>query len=168
MQWADTLLDFWGIYQFNSLKKQKRTYTFDEKLKDLNTAGILTPNLLKRINKYRNSVEHMYTIPDKKQLLDYYDVASMFIELTDRYLKLEIISEITSDDLISAPPGSKWSHLGAIERMAGEMTLNRNDGTIVIAASDNLENFEINIIVSGDTEKREFLTLLRLWYEQVL
>jgi len=64
-----------------------KNWNFPDKVKKLNRLGIISPRILKRINKIRNLLEHQYRIPNKKQVEDAYDVAVLFLAYTKIFIR---------------------------------------------------------------------------------
>jgi hypothetical protein len=61
----------------------ERRWDFIAKTDLLTELKIATPNVLRRINRLRNQVEHHYSIPgDAKQLEDFIDIVELFIAST--------------------------------------------------------------------------------------
>ena len=52
----------------------------------MNNVGIISPRILKRINQKRNFLEHEYKNPEKEQVDDALDVATLFIAYTEKFL----------------------------------------------------------------------------------
>jgi len=84
----DALLFSLGLFE----KSKKKGWNFHKKTEILNDVGILSPRILKKINKERNSLEHDYLKPDPEKVEDAVDVAKLFLNYTDRYLKAAITS----------------------------------------------------------------------------
>jgi hypothetical protein len=60
---------------------------FPDKVKKLNSFGIISPQILKGINRRRNLLEHDYEDPSNKEDIEVaLDVAKLFIAYTDKYL----------------------------------------------------------------------------------
>ena len=78
----DSLLIRFGLFS----KSKKKHWTFPEKVEILNEIGIISPEFLRKINRYRNLMEHEYSIPDREKVEDGYDVASLFIKYTEKFL----------------------------------------------------------------------------------
>ena len=51
----------------------------------LTACGIHTPELLDRLNRFRNEVEHDYVVPTRDQARDIVDVVDLYIRATDKY-----------------------------------------------------------------------------------
>lgn len=162
---ADSLRDYWGIYQFNTYAKTHKTYSFPKKLEDLAAAGILTPRLLNKLNAARNRVEHDYAIPSEDELADYFDIASMFIEMTDRYLKVDLDGELGLEERIPAPPDFDWKDInGEMDRMVSNFKVDRENAIVTIDGGDNLTDTNFRIVIHGETEKTEYLHAIGMWY----
>ena len=83
-----------GILQYYKGK----TIDFPHRLDYCRECGITTPNIIRKINKLRNLVEHDYIIPTINQVQDYLDIVELFLTATDRLIyqfpsELEFIYE---------------------------------------------------------------------------
>jgi hypothetical protein len=78
----DTLLFGFGLY--GSVKKKR--LSFPKKVALLDSLGVVSPRILKRINKKRNLLEHQYIQPETIDVEDALDVATLFIAYTDKFL----------------------------------------------------------------------------------
>lgn len=56
---------------------------FPEKLNILNEIGLVSPTLLKKINRERNLLEHEFINPASEKVLDALDIATLFISYTN-------------------------------------------------------------------------------------
>lgn len=83
---VDALLFSLGVYE----KSKKKGWNFHKKLEILNQFGIVSPRILKKINKHRNLLEHDYLLPDQEKVTDALDVAILFLNYTDKFLKSAI------------------------------------------------------------------------------
>jgi hypothetical protein len=81
----DSLLYAFGLFG----KAQKERWSFRKKADSLSHLGILAPDILKKINRKRNLLEHEYRPPEKPEVEDALDVAKLFIEYTDKFLSHE-------------------------------------------------------------------------------
>ncbi|MEZ5335252.1 MAG: hypothetical protein R2741_08460 [Methanolobus sp.] len=78
----DSLLIYTNLYE---IAKKKRM-GFPTKIKYLNEMGIVSPNILAKINKTRNKLEHEFKLPTLEDVENALDVAYLFIEYTDHYV----------------------------------------------------------------------------------
>jgi hypothetical protein len=78
----DTMLYALGL----SHRSEKEQWSFRKKAEMLSYLGILAPDVLKRINKRRNLLEHEYRAPEQAEVEDGLDIARLFIEYTDTFL----------------------------------------------------------------------------------
>jgi hypothetical protein len=78
----DSLLVGFGLFDESKRKK----LSFPKKVVWLDSFGIISPQILKRINKQRNLLEHEYMRPRKNDVEDAFDVAKLFIAYTDKFL----------------------------------------------------------------------------------
>ena len=72
-------------YGWNQTHKNKN-YGFPEKLEYLGQCGILSPNILRKLNTKRNEIEHDYYIPSKEEVEDYIDIVELFLMATKELL----------------------------------------------------------------------------------
>jgi hypothetical protein len=79
----DSLFYIFGLYEHAQQKK----WDFPKKVALLNQIGVITPRILKKINKNRNLLEHEYLDPSPDGIEDALDVAELFIGYTDRLLR---------------------------------------------------------------------------------
>jgi hypothetical protein len=70
---VDTALHQYGLLAFN------QRLNFPAKLQLLDTSGILSINILKRLNIERNLIEHEYAVPEVSAVDDAIDVARLLI-----------------------------------------------------------------------------------------
>ncbi len=92
---VDALLFSLGMYE-----KSKKGWNFHKKIEFLNQFGIISPRILKKINKHRNLLEHGYFKPDREKVEDAVDIAILFLNYTDKYLKSAIVFfNIIIDDI---------------------------------------------------------------------
>ncbi len=78
----DSLLFAFGLLD----RSHKERWSFPRKAEKISDLGILAPDILKRINKRRNLLEHEYQTPESAEVRDALDIASMFIEYTKEFL----------------------------------------------------------------------------------
>jgi len=64
------------------LKKLKR---FPQLLEYVRSCGVVSPNVLDRLNKLRNEVEHYYETPKLADVEIFVDVTELFLVATDRW-----------------------------------------------------------------------------------
>lgn len=77
----ETILKGFGLFE------NIKPWNFPSKVDCLSKIGILTPQVLKRINRKRNLVEHHYMIPDEEKVKDFIDVVELFLETTENLEK---------------------------------------------------------------------------------
>jgi hypothetical protein len=76
------LLKLYGFY--NQAKKE--FWGFPKKLNSLSDIGIITPRILKKLNRQRNIMEHEFIKPNNEQVEDFVDIATLFIGSSDKYV----------------------------------------------------------------------------------
>jgi hypothetical protein len=82
-------------------RAQTERWDFDAKAELLAEIHVVTPQILKRINRLRNKVEHEYAAPENRdQLDDFIDTVELFLASTrhsasHRYDHVDFVSEAT-------------------------------------------------------------------------
>jgi hypothetical protein len=64
-------------------KSEKERWNFPDKIEAIQQLGIVAPDILKKINKTRNELEHQYRKPDKTDVGDAIGIAQLFLAATD-------------------------------------------------------------------------------------
>jgi hypothetical protein len=96
----------------------KRKRTFPEKLAVVEELGLLAPRILKKVVKIRNLLEHEYYHPQKAEVEDAIDIASLFIEATARpfrsFMFIYFVAEKSSEQKPNLKQMSKkdWKRFG--------------------------------------------------------
>ncbi|EIK45579.1 hypothetical protein O59_002257 [Cellvibrio sp. BR] len=67
-------------------RKSKNNVNFHDHLEYCEKCGVLTPKILKSINKIRNAVEHDYYIPTEVETEEFIDIIELFLAATDKYV----------------------------------------------------------------------------------
>ena len=62
--------------------------SFPKKIDALSECGVVAPNVLRRLNRLRNTVEHEYSIPSRQEVEDAADIGQLFVEAADYLLRL--------------------------------------------------------------------------------
>lgn len=68
------------------LTTKSKKLNVPSKLKLLNDIGVIAPNVLRKVNKYRNEMEHEYSCPDSDAAMDFVDVVCLFVEATKHHI----------------------------------------------------------------------------------
>jgi len=76
----DSILYVIGYYE----KSKKEQWHFPQKIQFLRDFGIVSPNILKRVNRTRNLLEHEYICPSKSSVENAIDVAELFLIATEK------------------------------------------------------------------------------------
>jgi len=71
-------------------KSEKERWDFPKKIEIIEQLGIVAPNILRKINKKRNELEHRYVKPTKEDVEDGRDVAKLFLAYTSQMVKMPI------------------------------------------------------------------------------
>jgi hypothetical protein len=78
------------LFAFGLLGRSRRQHwNFPAKMKTLKDIGVVTPTILRKIVRRRNVLEHEYHSPSNGEVEDALDVAELFIEYTDDFLRYE-------------------------------------------------------------------------------
>ena len=78
---VDVLLKICGYYK----KSKKENWNFPRKNDFLKELGIISPNILKKVNVIRNKIEHEFKEPDQEEIGDAIDLAELFLSATDKF-----------------------------------------------------------------------------------
>jgi hypothetical protein len=68
-------------FGWNHIKKRNN---FPSKLDFLGQCGIAAPNIIRRINKFRNTVEHDYHLPSEIEAEEYLDIVELYLMATNK------------------------------------------------------------------------------------
>ncbi|MCK9293719.1 MAG: hypothetical protein M0P70_01435 [Desulfobulbaceae bacterium] len=79
----DILTKTFGIMYINP----KRRFDFPQKLDFCVKCGIVGPQILRKINRLRNAVEHEYYVPDINEVEDFIDITELFVAASDVILR---------------------------------------------------------------------------------
>jgi len=99
---------------------------FPKKLEFLSRCGIISPNILKKLNKKRNNIEHSYYIPNIEEVEDYIDIVELFLMATKDLLNSfpeEIEYEIMKDDVFDVSLGLPEELTTTISMSKGEIKI---------------------------------------------
>jgi hypothetical protein len=61
---------------------KNKNFGFPKRLEFLAQCGVLSPNILRKLNYKRNKIEHDYYIPTKEEVDDYIDISELFLMAT--------------------------------------------------------------------------------------
>ena len=97
-----SLLYFFGVYN----KAKRENWNFPKNTDFLSRIGVLAPNILKKINRKRNELEHDFKKPTSEEVTDYFDVAILFLGSTNHFLQktLSDYSILTKDFMKKGQP----------------------------------------------------------------
>ncbi len=139
----DSLLLVFGLFP----KSKKEKWNFPQKVECLNKAGIISPRILNKINQQRNLLEHEYKKPNKEQVEDALDVATLFVNYTDKFM--------------GYGSGEICFLIGVRRRRQLSVKISYKDSKIVISKSktSNLRTTEVEKEISADSE--EYLDYLK-------
>lgn len=79
----DLVTKIFGISKLTT----KRYFDFPHKLEFCSKCGIVGPQILLKLNKQRNSVEHDYYFPSPSEVEDFIDITELFLAATENILE---------------------------------------------------------------------------------
>jgi hypothetical protein len=132
---VEGLADAFG---WNHFKKRD---DFPTRLNFLGLCGVLSPTIIRRINRMRNSVEHDYYTPTEDEALEYLEIVELYLGATHRtatYFPDDVQAELMADSedydpTLNYPP---YIHIKLPEG-EGHLTVTSGKQVIVdIAVSD--------------------------------
>lgn len=77
-------------YQVDALSKAfgweklKERNNFPTKLEFLGKCGVTAPNIIRRVNKFRNTIEHDYYLPSEEEAEEYLDIVELYLMATHK------------------------------------------------------------------------------------
>jgi hypothetical protein len=74
-----------------SRKSEKERWDFPKKIDIIEQIGIVAPDILRKINKKRNELEHRYVKPTAGDVEDARDVAKLFLAYTENLVEKTVI-----------------------------------------------------------------------------
>ena len=90
----DIILELYGILKLSTKEK----WVFPRKIEVIHKLGIVSPNILNRINRKRVALEHFHKKPEKEQVTEFLDIAELFIELfKHRSYRCELVIDYDED-----------------------------------------------------------------------
>ena len=156
---VDSILDFWA------LRKKNQIIDFPDKLSMLEKAGITTPQLVRKINAYRNGIEHSYGIPNIDKIIDYKDTAQLFLGYTDRYLREEPAGRIDNEECHCDAGEDECKYGTNYDIVEFELDRKKREIRINYTKSDSSKDVR-NFIVQYKDEDN-YLFLINLWYKSL-
>jgi hypothetical protein len=73
------------------LSEKSKRWRFPKKIEFLDSVGIISPRILNKINRRRNLLEHEYKNPNKEEVEDALDIATLFVYYTNKYLSPALV-----------------------------------------------------------------------------
>ena len=64
-------------------ESKKEDWNFPQSTDFLLKVGVLAPNILRKINKKRNELEHDFKKPTLEEVTDFLDIAQLFLAVTE-------------------------------------------------------------------------------------
>lgn len=121
---VEILADAFGIKQAPNVNRK----AFPSVLDFCSKCGVVTPRILRKLNRVRNAMEHEYYIPSDDQTEDFVDVVELFLAATTPYMNS------FPEHLELADP--RDDSIGGISRTNVTIKLVPSSGMIEIEASD--------------------------------
>jgi hypothetical protein len=103
------------VYCLNK-KSEKEEWNFPKKIEIMEQLGVVAPDILGKINKKRNELEHQYIKPTPEEVADGRDVAKLFLASTQQLV---------------VKPYTDFAKKGEYE-----IKLNRKEGTVTLIDID--------------------------------
>ena len=131
---VEILCDVFGWRQINGKKRKP----FSSRLDFLNACGVISPNILRKLNVTRNKVEHDYHVPDQSQVEDYVDVVELFLIGTKDLLRKfpeSIEFELMEDEYLDRSLGLPQM-VGVEITMGGGIRIVEGGRELPLSASD--------------------------------
>lgn len=109
-------------------KSEKEKWDFPKKIEIIEQLGIVAPNILRKINKKRNELEHRYVKPTKEEVGDGLDVANLFLAYTSRLVADPLtFFSVVGDYEIKLNRKKGFATLIDEKKNVGEQVANMND-----------------------------------------
>lgn len=90
----DIFLEMYGLFKLSIKEK----WNFPKKIDVVRKIGIVAPSILRLINSKRNKMEHYHETPKKEEVVEFLDVAELFIELfKQRTHRIELLLNYEND-----------------------------------------------------------------------
>ena len=90
----DVFLEMYGLYRLSIKEK----WSFPKKIDVVRKIGIVAPGILRLINSKRNKMEHHHERPKKEEVVEFLDVAELFIELfKQKTHRIELLLDYEND-----------------------------------------------------------------------
>jgi hypothetical protein len=125
-------------FAFKVVNRQRHP-NFGVLLDYLRNCGVVSPNILGRLNKTRNKVEHEYIVPSEEAVEDYADIVELFLmatkDLLDRfptYIEYELMEDDALDYSLNLPRVFK----AEIRMTSGGIVLSSREEEKILAPAD--------------------------------
>lgn len=90
----DVILEMYGLLKLSVNEK----WSFPRKIEVIRKIGVVSPNILKLINSRRNQLEHYHKKPRKREVVEFLDIAELFVELFKfRTHRIELLIDYDED-----------------------------------------------------------------------
>lgn len=121
-------------------KIKKKRNDFPSKMEFLGKCGVISPTIIRRINKMRNRVEHDYYIPSEDEAVEYLEIVELYLLATDKtssYFPDGPCADLISDD---DEYESEWNYPESLE-----ISIPEAEGVVKIKANGiELVNYNID------------------------
>ena len=125
-----------------SKRAKKENWKFPRKIEFIRATGLVAPEVLTKINRKRNELEHEYKCPATEEVKDALDIVSLFLASTNRFVEREYLGFGTQLNR-----GELWIYFDQDENLFKIETLNPPSRTVV------------------DEKDENFLSLLRIYVQ---
>jgi len=147
---AVDILNYWGI---NDYDENKKWLDFTEKAKILASLGISTPQLISRINTYRNKVEHSFQIAKLDDARDFIEIAELYLGYTSRYIPKLYDYDEDNPKIYLGDYNQFSDHTQpTYEDTTFTLSLKRNDAIIIVLKHHSYSDDRKSIITEQSVE----------------
>lgn len=113
----------------------KKKNDFPSKLEFLKRCGLLSPTIVKRINRLRNTIEHDYYIPTEDETLEYLEIVELYLaalHISATYFPDNCTVELMDDseDYDSSWKLPPWITIEIPEK-SGQLRITSREGTLL-------------------------------------
>ncbi len=131
----------------------KKQSNFSHKLDYVAKCGVVSPNILRKLNQVRNKVEHDYVVPSEEEAEDYIDIVELFLMATKIIIQgfpeqfdLELMRDEHYDQSLNLP-----------EQIYVKITM--ENGGIVLSSGEGKRSFDVT-----DADYFDWLSVLIVNY----
>jgi len=90
----DVFLEMYGLLKLSMIEK----WSFPKKIDIVRKIGVVAPSVLRLINAKRNKMEHYHERPKREEVVEFLDVAELFMEsFKQRTHRIELLLDYEND-----------------------------------------------------------------------